>query len=219
MLHNLQKPTIYLITSGETNLQTTPATDDFLKVLRLIEAAVSAGIGLVQIREKNLNSRVLFQLASSAAKIAEGSDTRVLVNDRADIAAAAGVDGVHLTTHSLPTEIIRHTFGDDFLIGVSTHSPGEAVTARANGADFVVFGPVFETPSKSGYREPAGLDQLRKVAAQVAGWPVLALGGVNLKRVGACLEAGAQGVAAIRMFSDPAQLKQTAKAIREMSSE
>ncbi len=217
MSHNLQKPTIYLITSGETNLQTAPASDDFRRVLKLIEAAVAAGVDLVQIREKSLNSRVLFQLASRAAEITKSSNTRVLVNDRADIAAAAGADGVHLTTHSLSADTVRRTFGGEFLIGVSTHSSREAAIARTGGADFIVFGPVFETPGKTG--DPAGLDKLRRVTAEVAGFPVLALGGVNLERVGECFDAGAQGVAAIRMFSDPSQLKQTVQAIREKADE
>jgi thiamine-phosphate pyrophosphorylase len=219
MHRKLQTPIIYLITNGETNLQTTPASQDFLQILKLIESAVSAGIDLVQIREKNLNSRVLFQLASSASQISERSNTRVLVNDRADIAAAAGADGVHLTTRSLPPEVVRQTFGGELLIGVSTHSLAEAAVARKQSADFVVFGPVFETPGKNLYGEAAGLPALKRVTEALAGFPVLALGGVNVERSRASFEAGAQGVAAIRMFNDPAELKQTVAAIRRNFSQ
>ena len=219
MHRKLQTPIIYLITNGETNLQTTPASQDFLQILRLIESAVSAGIDLVQIREKNLNSRVLFQLAASASQISKGSQTRVLVNDRVDIATAAGADGVHLTTRSLPAEVVRQTFGAEILIGVSTHSLPEAAVAREQSADFVVFGPVFETPGKDRYGEGAGLPELKRVTGALAGFPVLALGGVNVERSKASFEAGAQGVAAIRMFNDPAQLKKTVAAIKENFSQ
>src|SRR6185436_16502040 len=151
MLSNLQRlktPLVYLITSGETNASTTPATEDFSNVLRLVEAAVSAKIDLIQIREKELSTKVLYQLSTSAARITSGSPTKLLVNDRADVAATAGADGVHLTSVSLPPEVIRNNFGAEFLIGVSTHSLAEAVAAQRGGSDFVVFGPVFDTPSK-----------------------------------------------------------------------
>src|SRR5258708_7083905 len=123
------RPLLYLITSGETTAQTIPATEAFRNILKLIQAAVNARIDLVQIREKNLNARVLYDLSISAAAITKGSATKLLINDRVDIAAAAGADGVHLTTRSLHTAVIRQTFGDDLLIGVSTHSLEEARTA------------------------------------------------------------------------------------------
>ena len=118
-----------------------------------MQAAVAARIDLVQIREKNLSASVLCQIATSAAGITKGSATQLLINDRSDIAAAAGADGVHLTSLSLPTAVVRKSFGEEFLIGVSTHSLDEAKLARRGGADFVVFGPVFETASKKEYGE------------------------------------------------------------------
>src|ERR1700704_234261 len=96
-LHSPPRPLIYLITSGRTTARTTPATEDFLNVLQLVRMAVAARIDLVQIREKNLSARVLYQLATSAAGITKRSATKLLINDRSDIAAAAGADGVHLT--------------------------------------------------------------------------------------------------------------------------
>ncbi len=217
-LQNPDRPLLYLITSGQTTNQTTPATKDFSSVLQLVEAAVSAGIDLVQLREKNLSASVLYQLATNAAGVTRGSDTKLLVNDRADIASASGTDGVHLTTRSLPVDVVRRTFGDQFLIGVSTHSLAEANVARRNGADFVVFGPVFETPSKGEYGEPVGLSILAQVASKLAPFPVLALGGVEMSGVAACIQAGARGVAAIRMLSDPDRLSDIAKNIREIFS-
>jgi thiamine-phosphate pyrophosphorylase len=176
---------------------------------------VVAGIDLVQIREKNLTASVLYQLSESAAHVTKGSATKLLINDRSDIAAASGADGVHLTTYSLPTEVIRRTFGDDFLIGVSTHSAREARTARSGGADFVVFGPVFETGSKREYGAPQGLTSLERVSLELAPFPVLALGGLTVGNVANCILAGAQGIAGIRMFDDPDQLGHVVKAIRE----
>ena len=177
--------------------------------------AVAARIDLIQIREKNLSASVLHQLATSAAGITKGSATKLLINDRSDIAAAAGAAGVHLTASSLPTAVVRQTFGAQFLIGVSTHSLAEASIARRSGADFVVFGPVFETTSKKEYGEPLGLDNLATICSELSPFPVLALGGVEIGNVAACIRAGARGVAAISMLSDPIQLDRIVSEIRE----
>ena len=205
------RPLLYLITSGATNEQTTSSSDEYADVLRLVEAAVAARIDLVQIREKDLTTRVLFQLATRAAEITRGSSTQILINDRADVAAAVGADGVHLTTQSLPVAAVRTSFGPELLIGVSTHSAEEAGAAKTNGADFVVFGPVFDTPSKS---TPVGVRALAQVVSSVAPLPVIALGGVNLEQVAECAGAGVAGVAAIRMFRDPASLLNVANEVR-----
>lgn len=205
--HLLQRrPLINLITSGETR-PTTPATESTSRLLKLAQAAVEAEIDLFQLREKALSARALYELARIIAKVTRGTGTKLLINDRADIAVAAGADGVHLTTTSPPTQIIRNAFGDHLLIGVSTHSEEEAVAARAEGADFVVFGPIFETPGKTKYGEPQGLKQLERVTSALGEFPVLALGGVGNENVEDCLKAGASGVAAIRMLSDPSELQ------------
>ena len=214
MPFNPQKPLLYLITSGETTVQTTPATRDFSSILRLIEAAVASGVDLLQIREKNLSANVLYKLTANAAEITRGSATKLLVNDRSDIAASTGADGVHLTAHSLPADVVRRTFGPEFLIGVSTHSLAEVTAARAGGADFVVFGPVFDTQSKLQYGEPLGPAELAKVTAEVSPFPVIALGGLTTANVADCIRAGAQGIAAIRMLSDPVQLDRVVNEIR-----
>jgi thiamine-phosphate pyrophosphorylase len=215
MLLNPQRPLLYLITSGETTSQTTPATKEFSSVLRLVEAAVAAGVDLLQIREKSLSANVLYKLSAAAAGMTGGSATKLLVNDRADIAALAGADGVHLATQSLPAHVVRRTFGAEFLIGASTHSLPEAVTARADGADFVVFGPVFETSSKRQYGEPVGERELAKVAANLSPFPVIALGGITTANAAACIRAGASGIAAIRMLSNPLQLDRVVNEFRK----
>jgi thiamine-phosphate pyrophosphorylase len=203
---SLPVPIIYPITSGKTSPQTTPDDPQFSEILRLVRAAVDADVPLFQIREKSLPARVLYELVARAAELTRGSRTRLLVNDRSDIARAAGADGVHLTTQSLPADVVRTICGEDFLIGVSTHSLEEARAARAGGADFIVFGPVFETESKRAYGEPQGLNKLAEVARELGEFPVVAIGGITLDNVDECFHAGARGVAAIGMFNDTENL-------------
>ena len=212
-----QAPLIYLITSGETSVQTTPASEDFARVLRLTEAAVSAKIDLLQIREKQLTGKTLYALATSAARITKGSKTKLLINDRADVALTTGADGVHLTTSSMPSKNVRQAFGESLLIGASTHSLAEAVAARAGGADFIVYGPIFETRSKEKFDAPVGLDSLARICSELAPFPVLALGGITLDRVAGCLLAGASGIAAISMLQDAARLCELVGRIRAMA--
>ena len=179
---------------------------------------MAAKIDLIQIREKQLSTNTLFKLSSSAADITSGSSTKLLVNDRADVASAAGADGVHLASSSLPPNIVRRTFGAQFLIGVSTHSLEEAAAAEQSGADFVVFGPVFDTLSKRQYGRPAGVPELRKVTSELAPFPVLALGGVTTSNVRDCIHAGAAGIAAIRMLNDPLRLDRVVKEIQSFEN-
>jgi thiamine-phosphate pyrophosphorylase len=186
-----------------TTAQTTPDDNQFSDILRLVNAAVAARITAVQIREKSLTARVLYELATRAADTTHGSATRLLINDRFDVALAAGADGVHLTSRSLPAAVVRQTCGSDFLIGASTHSLETALAARDGGADFVVVGPVFETESKRTYGDPLGLEKFEAIATALGDFPVVAIGGISTKYdVEQCLYAGASGIAAIRLFSD-----------------
>ena len=202
---NLPRPIIYPITSGKATSQTIP------DILRLLRAAVETEVPLFQIREKSLPARVLYDLTTRAAEITRGSRTRLLVNDRADIASAAGADGVHLTARSLPADVVRNTFGPEFLIGVSTHTLEEARAAREGGADFVVFGPVFE---KDGLSNPQGLDKLRSVTSELGDFPVLAIGGISLENIAASFEAGASGIAAIRLLNDAEKMAEVYERIQ-----
>jgi thiamine-phosphate pyrophosphorylase len=215
MTLSLPKPILYLITRGATVEETISASEDFKSILAQVSLAVAAGIELIQLREKKLTARVLFELAQRTVAIARGSSTRVLVNDRADIAAAAGADGVHLATRSLGAATVRRTFGDNFLIGVSAHSPAEATAARGDGADFVVLGPVFETASKIQYGAPLGIDVLAQVSSHLRPFPILALGGVSEENARRCLRQGASGVAGISLFADPSKLKEIVPQIRD----
>jgi thiamine-phosphate pyrophosphorylase len=212
-----QKPISYLITSGQTTAATTSSSRDFRDILQLITAAVAAKIDLIQVREKALTTKVLYELARGAAETTRGGATKLLVNDRADVAAAAGADGVHLTTRSLPASVVRQAFGNDFLIGVSTHSLDEARAAHDARADFAVFGPVFETPSKARYGPPVGLERLKHVCVELKPFPILAIGGVTEENFADCLRAGALGIAAIRIFDDPERLRTIVARIHEDS--
>ena len=198
-----QLPILYAITSGATNSKTTPDDLEFLFIVHLVRTAVFLQIPLFQIREKNLPARKLYELVSRAVEVTRGSATRLLVNDRFDVALATGADGVHLTSVSLPTRVVREVCGPEFVIGVSTHSLDEARAARDNGADFCVFGPVFETESKRSFGPPQGLERLKEVVAGVPGFPVLAIGGVSIDNAESCFAVGESGFAGISWFNAP----------------
>ncbi len=161
-------------------------------VLRSVEAAVQSGVDMIQVREKDLPARELYELVCRVRDAASKSSTKVLVNDRLDVAVAAGIDGVHLPGEGLPVRRVRPLVR---TVGCSVHHIDEALRAESEGADFVVFGPVFETPGKN----PVGIEALRHVAGAVR-IPVLAIGGITAGNTPAVLEAGAAGIAAIRLF-------------------
>src|SRR5262249_9307266 len=140
-------------------------------------------------------------------------DVRILINDRVDIAAACGI-GVHLTTRSLSAEVVRKRFGKTMLIGASTHSLAEAQAAEEGGANFVVFGPVFETESKKIYGEPVGLSALSEVVKQLQ-IPVLALGGIKLGNYRDALQTGAAGIAAISLFTAADNMENLVRRLKE----
>lgn len=175
--------------------------------LRLVvEAALQGGARAVQLREKDLLPRELYPLALEIRQLTQVYGARLLINDRVDVALAVKADGVHLTTTSLPTGCVRQILGSDRLIGVSTHTRAEAQAAVEQGADFVVFGPVFFTPSKAPYGQPVGLDALRAVRGAVNA-PLLAIGGIKQTNLDQVLAAGADGIAVISAIisaDDPA---------------
>jgi thiamine-phosphate pyrophosphorylase len=176
---------------------------------------MSAGVDMIQIRERDLTARNLFSLAEDVTTAANRSNAKLLINDRADIAASLGC-GVHLTTRSLAASVVRGAFGSEMLIGASTHNIEEAREAESGGADFIVFGPVFETQSKKAYGPPVGLEALRAVAggAQI---PVLALGGVSAANFQDALHAGAAGIAAISLFTESDDLEALVRRIKNFT--
>jgi thiamine-phosphate pyrophosphorylase len=200
---DLKRPITYLVTNAKTTLQTTPETHEFSNVLKLIEAAVASSVSAIQLREKALSTRVLEDLAARAVELTRGSVTRLLINERFDVALACGADGVQLTSRAIPTEVVRNIVGTEFLIGVSTHSLDDVLQARDKGADFVLFGPVFETESKRAFGLPQGLSKLEMVTGELGAFPVIAIGGVNETNLAQCLGVGAAGIAGIGLFEDP----------------
>lgn len=173
---------------------------------RHIASAVQAGVDWLQIREKDLPARNLMDLTRAAVGACNSSartHARVLVNDRCDVAWAAGAGGVHLGEKSLPVRIVadarRGRGSADFLVGTSCHSLDGAVRAAKEGADYVFFGPVFATPSKVPFGAPHGSAKLAEVCRAVS-IPVIAIGGITLENARSCRDAGAAGIAAIRLF-------------------
>lgn len=161
-----------------------------------VEAALRGGVQAVQLREKDLSGRELFNLASGMRELTAGYGARLFINDRLDVAMAVEADGVHLGEESIPADRARDIAGDRLLIGVSCHSLEKSLSARKAGADFITFSPVFFTPSKAQYGEPQGLERLAEVCAAVD-IPVFALGGIKMDKVRTVIQRGAAGVALI----------------------
>ena len=179
---------LYLITDRKQTLGR-PLTE-------VVRRAVEAGVNSVQLREKDLNSRELRRLAEELREITAAADARLFINDRAEIAAAVGADGVHLTQNSFSPDHARKLLGEDRLIGKSTHSPQEAYVAQEEGADFITLGPVYPTPSKLKYGFPLGPAAISEAAQRVR-IPILAIGGIKAHNIHETLDAGAHGVALI----------------------
>ncbi len=194
----LKRPIKYLITKG--NLTKENYSKELAKTLHSIESATENGISLIQIREKKLPAKFVFELVQKALEIAKTSRAKILVNDRFDLALAAKADGVHLTSNSIPTSLIRRHTPKGFIIGVSTHSFDKAEEANKDGADFITYSPIFPTDSKILYGEPKGLNKLKEICEKLRPFPVIALGGINANNYEATIECGASGFAGIRFF-------------------
>jgi thiamine-phosphate pyrophosphorylase len=190
--------------------------DSLAALLQKIEEVVASGIDWVQIREKDLSAAELASLTRQSLDIASkhfaarSGAIRVLVNDRLDVAIAERASGVHLGERSLPVSeakrlvqsaVRKKAIDESFLIGVSCHSLEAAQAAERDGAHYILFGPVFATPSKAAFGGPQGVVRLAEVCRAVA-TPVLAIGGITTTNVSDCLQSGAAGVAAVRLFQN-----------------
>lgn len=160
----------------------------------VVARALDAGLPAVQLRDKDLPGRELHALAERLRDATRRAGALLFVNDRVDVARAVDADGVQLGTASLPVDVARALLPGDRLVGASTHAPREIAETTA---DFVLFGPVYDTPSKRGFGEPQGEAQLRAAVA-AARVPVLAIGGIDTDRVARVRDAGVHGVAIIR---------------------
>lgn len=161
-----------------------------------VERALRGGVRAVQLREKDLPSGELYQLALKLKELTTRYGARLIINDRLDIALAADADGVHLGESSLPVARVRELAGARLLIGVSCHDLAGALAAQQGGADFITFSPVFYTPSKAGYGEPVGTERLAEACRELR-IPVFALGGIKKDSVRTVLGHGAHGIALI----------------------
>ena len=191
------RPVVCMITAP----MSAPAAEDAL--MQRIGAAARAGAHLIQIRQPQLEALVLTRLVERALRTIEGTAARLLVNDRADVALAAGAHGVHLRGDSMAAARVRAIAPPAFVIGRSVHSVDEAVGAeRDGGLDYLLFGTVFPTASKPD-AAPAGVESLARTCGAVA-LPVLAIGGMTVSTLAPVARAGAAGFAAIGLFADAA---------------
>ena len=214
MRHDLEPPVICLVTDRCRFTGPTPG-DGIEPLLGLIGRAASAGVDLIQIREPDLDDRALEGVVRWAVALTSATSTRVIVNDRVDVALAAGADGVHLKATSMPAERVRRLVPQRWLVGRSVHGVAEAVRVAAPGViDYLIAGTVFETISKPG-RAPMGPDGLAAIV-QAVKVPVLAIGGVTVGGARLVGQAGAAGLAAIAELMDAgAQLDLAVENLRQ----
>ena len=194
----MKPPRVYLVTERGV-------AADLVAAVQVAVTGLPPGSVAVQLRDKEMAARDLLRLARALREVCGRAGQPLLVNDRIDVALAAGAAGVHLPSAGVPPDEARRLVGGAALVGVSCHSIDEVARAIAGGADFATFGPVFETPSKRGYGPPVGLERLGEAAR--LGLPLLGLGGVDAANAARVRAAGAHGVAAIRAWlaaPDPA---------------
>lgn len=187
----MKPPRAYLVTEGGL-------VPDLVAAVRAALAGLPPGAVAVQLRDKAMPARQLLALARALQAVCGPAGQPLLVNDRLDVALAAGAAGAHLPSAGLPPEEARRMLRPGALLGVSCHSAGEVARAIAGGADFATFGPVFDTPSKRRFGEPVGLERLAEAAR--LGLPLLGLGGVDPGNAAQVVASGAHGVAAIRAW-------------------
>jgi len=175
-----------------------------------MEEALEAGIRAVQLREKDIPSREILDMAYRLRALTSRYKAMLFINDRIDIALCVGADGVHLGQASLPASAVRKIVRRTMLIGVSTHSLKEALEAERDGADFITFGPVYQTPSKMKYGKPIGVEALRDLRKNIS-IPIIGIGGINLDNAEEVINAGADGVAMIRGVLSTTDIKNAVK--------
>ncbi len=181
--------------------------------LDAIEKALAGGVKFIQLREKGLCGRDLLGLARRLRAITGRHSAGLIINERADIAKLVGADGLHLPVRAFSVREARGLLGEGALIGVSTHSTGEARKAARDNADYITFGPVYKTPSKSRYGEPLGLEALKEAARGLT-IPIYALGGIQCRRVREVMENGASGVALISAILASKDISESAGEIK-----
>ena len=203
-------PSICIVTRGRG----TSGSDDRVKLVGRLAAAARAGADMIQIRERHFDDRSLLQFAREVIDAMRPFSTRVLINERTDVALASGADGVHLKSDGPAVLDVRRIVPDGFLIGRSVHSEREGqVVESAGGCDYLLFGTVFRSPSKPDDHRLAGPEGLRGICASVS-LPVIAIGGISVARVQDVRAAGASGIAAISLFAEAPDIAAVTASIR-----
>lgn len=192
-------PKLMLITDGK--LETNSIT------LNKVFSACHNGLPAIQLREKTIEARRLWELANMLRKITLDHGIFFSINDRVDIALSVDADGVHLSEGGLSPQIPKK-LKPSLIVGVSVHSLEMGRRAEQEGADYVLFGPIFQTPSKIAFGKPQGLENLKEIAHNLS-IPVLAVGGITPVEINCCINAGAYGVAAIGAFMQSEDIKMT----------
>jgi len=220
------RPLLCYVTDRRS-LPLSTSSDAHPLLLEGVERAAGAGADWIQLREKDYSGKEYSELLHEALRRVStlNTNTRIFVNDRLDVALAGGAGGVHLSENGIPVaEACRlrdEYFADrdgkhDFLIGISCHSLGAALGGARAGADYIYFSPIFFTPSKANYGPPQGLDRLARICQSVD-IPVIAIGGISPENAVSCFQAGAAGVAAIRLFQESEKLPEVLKSLHEFS--
>lgn len=185
----------------------------------VVKEVMAGGVRAVQLREKDLPVRDVLRWAETLRSLTAGFGARLLINDRVDVCMAVGADGVHLRADSLPIPAVRKILGPERLIGQSVHSASEAIEAQRAGADFVVLGPIYDTPSKRAMGTPLGLSEIRSAAVRVA-IPIFAIGGIRSDRIQEVIRSGACGVAVISVLLQAPNPREAAEILlRELITE
>lgn len=194
---------LYLVTDGRGGGE---------PLREFLESVLRAGVDVLQLREKELEARRVLELAEVFREVCDRHRAPFIVNDRADVALAAGADGVHLGQDDLPVGAARHTLGRYAIIGRSTHSPSQLRRAAGEDVDYLAVGPVYETPTKPG-RRAVGLDLVR-LAAREAAKPWFAIGGIDAGNVDAVRGAGAERIVVVRAITTADDPVEAAKTLR-----
>lgn len=187
-------------------------------MLSAVEDALQAGVKAVQLREKDLTAREILSIAHEMRELTAKYNARLFINDRVDIALCVNADGVHLRQNSIPVDGVKKAVQESrimynasrFLIGVSTHTIDEALNAEKDDADFITFGPVYETPSKMKYGKPVGLEALKETVKKVS-IPIFAIGGIKVENIDVVVKTGASGVALISGILGSSNIKNAVK--------
>lgn len=194
-----------------------PITDTTISRLshcEQVEQLIAGGAALIQLRDKHASSRVFYSDAQAAIQIARAAGVKLIINDRVDIALALRADGVHLGQEDMPVDAARRVLGDQAVIGFSTHNLDQVREARHLPVDYLAFGPIFPTTSKSKPDPVAGLNQLQRACEMVLPMPLVAIGGIHRSNAPAVLYAGASAVAVISaVLANPGRISENLQQI------